>query len=205
MFRIGLAGGIGSGKSRVAERMRELGAHVIEADMLARDIVAPGSPTLDALARSFGPSVIAGDGSLDRATLAKTAFSSGERLRELNEITWPPLIGAIVRGTEELERIDPDGILVVDAALLVQWDLLDLFDAVVVVTAPVEARIARLVASGSSREDVLSRIGAQMPEKELIAAADYVIENDGTLEQLRERVDALWRSLGRATDQEEQR
>jgi dephospho-CoA kinase len=94
---------------------------------------------------------------------------------------------------------------VVDAALLVQWDVLDLFDIVLVVTAPREQRIARLVESGRSREDVLARMNAQLPEKELIEAADYVIENDGTPEQLRGRVDSFWRTLPVGNRQEDTR
>jgi dephospho-CoA kinase len=204
-LRIALAGGIGSGKSRVAQRLREFGAYVIEADELARELVEPGSPTLAALADEFGESVIADDGSLDRAALAGIAFGSDERLGRLNEITWPPLLRTIVERTEELERADPDGVLVVDAALLVQWDVLDLFDIVLVVTAPREQRIARLVESGRSREDVLARMNAQLPEKELIEAADYVIENDGTPEQLRGRVDSFWRTLPVGNRQEDTR
>jgi dephospho-CoA kinase len=195
MFRIGLAGGIGSGKSEVARRLGELGAHVIEADEVARDIVAEGSPTFAEIVSAFGESVLTADGSLDRRALAERAFASRDRLERLNAITWPPLIAEIVEKTEQVEREDPDGVLVVDAALLVQWDILDLFDAVLTVTAPVEQRLSRLTRSGMSREDALARISAQLPESALTAVADTVIANDGTLEELRERVDRFWSTL----------
>jgi dephospho-CoA kinase len=195
MFRIALIGGIGSGKTEVASRLLELGAHVIEADRVARDIVAPGSATLGMIARAFGPSVIRADGTLNREALAAAAFSSEEGLELLNQITWPPLKDAIIVETERLEREYPAGVLVVDAALLLKWDMLDLFDLVVAVTSPEKARIERLVASGKSEKDARARMRAQAPETELVEAADYVIENNGSLAELRAAVGRLWCSL----------
>jgi dephospho-CoA kinase len=195
MYLIGLTGGIGSGKSEVARRLSELGARVIEADQVARELTSPGSETLDAIRDAFGESVIRADGTLDRSRLAGIAFGSEEQLETLNRITWPPLKSAIIRNVEQVAREDPECVLVVDAALLVQWDMLDLFDRVVAVTAPEELRISRVAGSGRFRDDVASRIRAQLPESALIVEADTVIENDGTLDELRRRVDELWRSL----------
>ena len=202
MFRIGLAGGIGSGKSEVAGRLSELGAHVMEADAVAREIVRAGSPTLEAVVEAFGRSVLKEDGSLDRAALAEVAFSSEDGLERLNAITWPPLQAAIIERSERIEREHPGGVLVVDASLLVRWEMLDFFDVVLIVTAPARLRLSRLTASGMSREDATARMRAQLPEEVLTDAADVVIENEGTLEELREKVDRFWSTLPETTQGE---
>ncbi len=201
MFRIGLTGGIGSGKSEVASRFRELGALVIDADAVARELVEPGSPVLRAIVREFGSSVLRPDGTLDRRALADAAFSSAERRKALNDVTGPPLVAEIVRRAEALEREHAQGgggsgVLVVDAALLVQWDVLDMFDLVLVVHAPRELRAERLAAAGFSEADVAARMDAQLPDDAMLAAADAVIVNDGSLDELRAKVDDLWNSLG---------
>jgi dephospho-CoA kinase len=195
MFRIGLAGGMGSGKSEVATRLSELGALVIEADAVARDMVAEGTDVLAAIVDAFGESVLADDGGLDRGALAAVAFSSEERLRTLNAITHPALIREIVRRSEELERRSPSGVLVVDAALLVQWDVLDLFDTILVVHAPIDLRVRRLVDAGFVEEDVRRRMRSQLPDDVMLAAADVVVENEGSIEELRAAVDDFWESL----------
>lgn len=195
MFRIGLAGGMGSGKSEVAARLSELGALVIEADAVARDIVAVGTPVLAAIVGAFGESVLADDGGLDRGALAAAAFSSEERTSVLNAITHPALIREIIRRSEELEKQDPSGVLVVDAALLVRWDVLDLFDVVLIVHAPRELRVSRLVEAGFGEEDVRRRMRSQLSDDVMLAAADVVIENRGSIEELRAAVDGFWESL----------
>ena len=195
MFRIGLTGGMGSGKSRVASALSELGAHVIEADAVARRLVAPGSAMLDAIVGAFGESVLAADGSLDRRALAVAAFASEERIGTLNRMTHPALVAEIVRMAEELERSHPEGVLVVDAALLVQWDMLDMFDVVLLVRAPSELRVQRLVSVGFPEDDARRRIESQLSDDDMIASADTVIENEGTLAELRAAVDGFWESL----------
>lgn len=195
MLRIGLTGGMGSGKSRVASALSDLGAHVIEADAVARRLVSPGSSMLDAIVGAFGESVLAADGSLDRRALAASAFASEERTDTLNRITHPALVAEIVRMAEELERNHPEGVLVVDAALLVQWDMLDMFDVVLLVRASSELRVQRLVSAGFSEDDVRRRIKSQLPDDDMIASADTVIENEGTLAELRAAVDGFWESL----------
>ena len=195
MFLIGLTGGIGTGKSEVARLLGERGAVVLKADDLAREIVAPGTDVHRALVAAFGASVVAADGSLDRRRLAGLAFASDRALARLNEIVHPPLVQALIARIEEVERERDRGVLVVEAALLAEWDVLDLFDMVLVVRAPLEARLARLERGGRSRDDALARMRAQLPEARLLEAADAVIENDGALGLLAGRVDDIWRTL----------
>ena len=195
MFRIGLAGGMGSGKSEVAARLSELGALVIEADAVARDIVAVGTGVFAAIVGAFGESVLADDGGLDREALAAAAFSSEERTSVLNAITHPALIREIMRRSEGLEKQSPSGVLVVDAALLVRWAVLDLFDVVLIVHAPRELRVRRLVEAGFGEEDVRRRMHSQLSDDVMLAAADVVIENGGSIEELRAAVDDFWESL----------
>ncbi len=195
MYRIGLTGGIGSGKSEVARVLRNLGARVVVADELARELVEPGSPVLSRLVEEFGEGVLLPDGSLDRRGLGALAFASSEALEKLNGITHPPLVDAIIRAIEEIERESGGGVVVVDAALLVKWDIIDLFDEVVVVTTPVEVRVGRLVAGGLPEREARERIAAQAPEQVFVEAADTVIENDGPLEELEARAERFWNSL----------
>jgi dephospho-CoA kinase len=195
VLRIGLTGGMGSGKTEVARMLAAHGARVIEADAVARELVSPGSSVLDDIVRAFGPGVLDDGGELDRRALARAAFSSEDSVRLLNSITEAPLVDELVRRAFEMERDDPAGVLVIDAALLVQWDVLDLFDVVVAVDSPVETRIGRLVADGFTEEDARRRIASQLPVEELRAAADIVITNDGSMEDLRRAVDRFWRSL----------
>jgi dephospho-CoA kinase len=195
MYRIGLTGGIGSGKSEAAEVLSDLGAVVVTADELARTIVEPGSPVLDKIVEAFGREVLTRDGTLDRGRLASLAFGDAANLAVLNEITHPPLVAAIIERLEELDRTGPDGVAVVDAALLTEWDITDLFDLVLLIAAPVEVRVARLVGSGYAEADARARIEAQLPEERLRETADRVIENESTLEELRSAVRALWRTL----------
>lgn len=195
MYRIGLTGGIGSGKSEAAGVFADLGAVVVTADELARGLVERGSPVLQRIVEAFGPEVLADDGTLDRKRLAALAFSDPAKLALLNEITHPPLVSAIIERLEELDREGPARVAVVDAALVTEWDITDLFDLVLLIAAPVDVRVERLTASGYTEADARARIDAQLPEDRLRAAADHVIENEGTPEELRTAVRALWRTL----------
>ncbi len=197
MYRVGLTGGIASGKSTVSSVLSERGAVVIEADVVARTLVEPGSPLLAELAVEFGADVLRDDGALDRAALGRIAFASEERLARLNEMTHPPLVARLIALVEDAEReaAGTGGVLVVDAALLAEWDILDLFDTIVVVDAPIEERIERLVANGLSEENARERMAAQLPPAELRTRADVVIDNDGTLDDLRRRANQLARRL----------
>lgn len=190
-FTVGLTGGMGAGKSVVAARFRELGARVVTADEIARDIVGPGSPVLSRLVAAFGPDIVGPDGSLDRRELARAAFGSEEGTERLNDIVHPPLVAKM------LERARPDGneIVVVDAALLAEWGILDQFDVVVAVTATREVRLERLVRAGYDHPDAEARMESQLDPGVVASRADIVIENNGTLTELEERAEEVWREI----------
>jgi dephospho-CoA kinase len=191
--RVGLTGGIGSGKSTVARRLAALGALVIDSDVLAREVVEPGTPGLAAIREAFGPGVIKRDGSLDRPALGRIVFADRGRLDELNAIVHPLVREAAAAIMQEAR---PSAVVVQDVPLLVENDYTGSFDLVVVVDAPDEARIARLAAErGMTAEDVRARMGAQASREERLAAADVVLDNSGSREQLMTQVDRLWEQL----------
>lgn len=193
MVRVGLTGGVASGKSTVAAILAELGAVVIDADLLARDVVAAGTPGLAAVVDAFGPEVLTADGDLDRPAMAALVFGDPERRRRLETIVHP-LVRA--RGAD-LEAAAPAGAVVVhDIPLLVETGQADRFDAVVVVDVPVETQIDRMVAlRGMTRAEAEARIAAQASREERRAAATHLIVNDASLAQLRTRVEEIYLSL----------
>ena len=195
MYRIGLTGGIGSGKSEAARVLADLGAAIVTADELARKLVEPGGPVLSRIVDAFGGEVLRSDGTLDRGRLAGLAFGDPAKLAVLNAITHPPLVAAIIERLEELDRTGPEGVAVVDAALLTEWDITDLFDLVLLIRAPREVRVARLAAAGYAESDARARIEAQLPDERLVEAADRVIDNATTLDDLRGAIEELWRTL----------
>jgi dephospho-CoA kinase len=195
MYLIGLTGGIASGKTAVATRLREHGAVVVDADALAREVVEPGTPALAEIAAEFGDAVIAPDGSLDRPALGAVVFSQPDRLARLNAITHP----AVWRRARELfaaaEAHDPHAVVVYDVPLLVEaaGTRPITFDLVVVVQADVETRLQRLVElRGMDRAEAARRIGSQATDADRLAVADVVIDSNGTLDETMGRVDALW-------------
>jgi dephospho-CoA kinase len=193
VLRIGLTGGIGSGKTAVARLLAERGATVVDADALAREVVEPGTPGWAAVVAEFGDGVLAPDRSLDRAALAARVFGDGAALAALNAIVHP-LVGA--RAAElaaEAEQRDPDGVLVYDVPLLVENKLAAGFDLVLVVEAPVELRLARLAERGLAAAEARARMEAQADDAERRAVADFVIVNDGDLTHLAAEVDRFWR------------
>jgi len=190
MLRVGLTGGIGSGKSTVAQRLGELGALVIDADLLAREVVAVGSPGLAAVRQRFGDAVLAPDGSLDRAALGEIVFSD-PRAREDVEAITHPLIGARTRSI--LESAAPERILVHDVPLLVEKDMTADYHLTVVVGADEDLRVARLTGGrGFTEVDVRGRIAAQASDRDRRAAADAWLDNNGTVDALLAQVDDLW-------------
>jgi dephospho-CoA kinase len=220
MLRVGLTGGLGSGKSTVAHQLRELGAEVIESDELGRVLMEPGQPVNAEIVRAFGPEVVDPDGRLNRARLAELVFSTrpGNRLKELNAIVHPAVIQAQLQWMKAVFARDPAAVAVVVSALLfeverdareagqsegVLGDWRKRIDRIVVVTAPDEVKIARYVAkmhsNGISREaaeaDARSRIAHQIPDAAKAARADYVIENSGDISALRPLVEDLWLRL----------
>jgi dephospho-CoA kinase len=193
--RIAVTGGIGSGKSAVTSRLAELGAVVVDADALAREVVEPGTPGLAAVVEEFGADVLRPDGSLDRAALAALVFSDPERRAALEAIVHP-LVGR--RSQELLDAAPPEAVVVYDVPLLAESAHLgrvEGFDAVVVVEAPVETRVQRLVARGLAEDDARARIAAQATDAERRAIADHVLDNSGGLEALDAAVDRLWAAL----------
>jgi dephospho-CoA kinase len=191
MLRIGLTGGIGAGKSTVARRLGELGATVIDADRLAREVVEPGTPGLAAVVEAFGPQVLLADGRLDRPALGQIVFGDAGQLARLNAIVHP-LVGERTRAL--VEHAPTDAVLVHDVPLLVENRATGGFDLVMIVDAPEEERIRRLVGDrGMSRDDALARIRAQASDEQRRAVADIWIDNSGSPEATRDQVDAAWR------------
>jgi dephospho-CoA kinase len=192
-MRVGLTGGIGAGKSLVSVLLSERGAVVIDYDLMAREAVAVGTPALAAIVARFGPGVLLADGTLDRPALGAVVFGDEDARRELEAITHPA-IGALAW---ERDGAAPDGAVIVhDHPLLVETGLAELMDMVVVVDAPEEVQIDRLVRlRRMSEADARSRMGAQATREDRIAAADVVIDNSGSVEELVPQVDALWQRL----------
>jgi dephospho-CoA kinase len=214
MLRVGLTGGLGSGKSTVAGFLRELGAEVIEADALGRQVMGPGQQVFQEIVHVFGAEVVGSDGRLNRARLAQLAFQDG-RLNDLNAIVHPAVIEAQQRWMNEVFARDPAAVAVIESALIFEVvrdarargemegilaDWRRRIDRVVVVTAPDELKIARYVARinppATAREavkaDARLRLAYQIPDPEKAAMSDYVIDNKSDMEALRAQVDALW-------------
>jgi dephospho-CoA kinase len=185
-IRVGLTGGIASGKSTVSAMLAELGAVIIDADALAREVVAKGTPGLHAVAAEFGEELLGPDGELDRAAMGRLVFADESARKRLEAIVHPLVFERIV---ELEEGAADDAVVVHDIPLLAESGRADTFDAVVVVDAPPEVQIERMVRDrGWTREEAESRIRAQASREDRLAIATHVIENTGTREDLRERV-----------------
>ena len=193
MLMVGLTGGIGAGKSAVARRLAELGAVVIDADALAREVVAPGTPGLAEVVAAFGPAVLDPDGALDRSALGRIVFADDERRRRLEAIIHPRVRA---RAAEIAASAPPDAVVVNDVPLLVEAGLAGLYQVVIVVLASEDVRVARLLHDrGMTEADVRARITAQATDEQRRAVADIVIVNDTDMDSLRSQVDAAWASL----------
>src|SRR3954447_23726997 len=189
-MRVGLTGGIASGKSTVASMLVELGAVLIDGDALAREVVARGTPGLAQVVAEFGDELLMADGDLDRPALGRIVFSDEAARRRLEAITHP----LIFERYAELEAAAPaDAVVVHDIPLLAESGRADTFDAVIVVDVPAELQIERMVRDrGWSREEAESRIAAQASREDRLAIATYVIENTGDLDQLRAEVENVF-------------
>jgi dephospho-CoA kinase len=192
MLRIGLTGGIGSGKSTAAARFAELGAVVIDADRLAREVVEVGTPGLATVIRRFGTGILRPDGSLDRPKLGQLVFENPDALAELNSIVHP-LVAE--RSAELMAAAGPDAVVVYDVPLLVENDLAAGFDAVVVVEAPLAVRLTRLASRGLAEDEARARIARQATDEQRRAMATVVLDNSGDRAALERAVDAAWREL----------
>ena len=217
MLRVGLTGGLGSGKSTVASLLRSLGAHVIEADNLGRTLMEPGQQVYADIVSTFGPDVVGPDGSLDRARLATLAFQGG-RVNELNAIVHPAVIAAQQKWMEAVFANDPAAVAVIESALIFEVErdarargesetiLADWrrrIDRIVVITAPDELKIARYAARVSpfpagrapAEADARVRLAHQIPDADKVGRADYVLDNTGDEAALRVQVESLWQLL----------
>ena len=193
MILVGLTGGIGSGKSSVSARLSQLGAVIVDADAIVRDLQQPGAPLLDALAERFGAAIIREDGSLDRAAVATLVFADPNALKDLNQLVHPAV------GREMNRRIDEQiftkHVVVLDIPLLAE-NPRDGLAATIVVDCDIDIAVDRLVEHrGFSREDAHARIARQASREARLALATFVINNDGSVEELRSQVDALWTVL----------
>jgi dephospho-CoA kinase len=189
---VGLTGGLGSGKSTVAALLGEHGAVIIDADVVAREVVRAGTPGFAAVVARFGPDVVGRDGELDRAALARIVFADGAALDELNAIVHP-LVGS--RSAELAAAVPPGAVVVHDIPLLAENGLADRFDTVVVVEADREIRLARLAERGLTRAEAEARMAAQATDEKRRAIADEIVRNDGDLDSLARQVDRLWDRL----------
>ena len=193
MTTVGLTGGIGSGKSTVSRQLADRGAVVIDYDLLAREAVEPGTPGLAAIVERFGPEVLAADGALDRPALGAVVFADESARRDLEAITHPAIRDL---AAQRVADAPADAVVVHDHPLLVEMGMAALCDVVVVVDVPAEVQVERLVRDrGMSESDARARLAAQSSREDRLAAADVVLDNTGSLEDLRAAVDVLWTRL----------
>jgi dephospho-CoA kinase len=190
VLMVGLTGGIGSGKTAVARRLAELGALVIDADALAREVVAPGTDGLAEVVAAFGSGVLTPDGAMDRTAVAAMVFGDNDKRRRLEAIIHPRVRE---RSTRMIAEAPPDAVVVNDVPLLVESGMASHFDLVIVVLASEEVRLHRLINErGMTEETIRARFAAQATDEQRRAVADIEIVNEGTIEELMATVDAVW-------------
>lgn len=195
MLRVGLTGGIGAGKSEVSRRLAAQGAVIIDADLIAREVVAPGTDGFTAVVEVFGPDVVGSDGALDRSRLGDVVFADNEKLTALNSIVHPR-VGARMRELED--AAGPGSVVVHDVPLIAENGLADAYDLVVVVDVPPRIQLDRLVRHrGMSREQAQARMAAQASREQRLSIADIVVDNSGSLAELDRQVGELWSELRR--------
>jgi len=208
MLKVGLTGGIASGKSAVGEMFVALGAYLVQADRIAHSLMRPGEPVYNEVVRHFGREILNPDGGVNRAKLAEVAFGSAtgaegvraSRIEELNRIVHPAVIRSQEEWMQAIGLRDPHGVAIVEAALILEAGVGDRFDRLIVVTCNMEERVARFAARQKiaievARREVVRRMAAQMSDAEKVKAADDVIENSGSLDHTRAQVLRLWETL----------
>jgi len=207
MLKVGLTGGIASGKSLVGEVFVTLGARLVQADRIAHQLMLPGQPVYNDVVRHFGGAILNPDLSVNRAKLAEAAFgpansgaSTPSRIKELNRIVHPAVLRSQEEWMDEMGRQDPHAVAIVEAALLIEAGAAKRFDRLIVVTCSDEQRIARFAARqklplDAGQKEVDRRMAAQMPEVEKAKLADFVIDNSGSLDHTREQVRQVWQHL----------
>jgi dephospho-CoA kinase len=195
VLRVGLTGGIGAGKSEVSGRLAAQGAVIVDADLIAREVVAPGTDGFAAVVETFGPDVLGPDGALDRSRLGDIAFADKQKLAALNAIVHP-LVGARMRELEE--AAGPGSVVVHDVPLIAENGLADAYDLVVVVDVPPRIQLDRLIRHrGMNREQARARMAAQASRAQRLSIADIVVDNSGSLAELDRQVGELWSELRR--------
>ena len=192
-MRIGLTGGIAAGKSSVSEILASLGAWILDADAVSREMVEPGSAGLEGIVREFGEKILKADGTLDRAALGAEVFSDDARRGRLNGILHPIIKSEMLNRAGRIESEYPDAIVIMDVPLLIESGWQDMADEVWLVTAPLEERIRRIaLRDGLDRRQAERRIAAQMPDGEKVKYADIIINNDGNMDELKAIVSDLY-------------
>jgi dephospho-CoA kinase len=209
MLKVGLTGGIASGKSVVGDMLVEQGAHLVQADHIAHQLLQPGQSVYYEVVAHFGREILNYDGTVNRERLAEAAFgkassATASRIQELNRIVHPAVIRGQEGWMEEIGRQYANGVAIVEAALILEAGAGKRFDRLIVVTCTDEQRIARFAARQkldleTARKEVTRRMAAQLPEAEKIKAADYVIDNSGSLDNTRAQVQEVWERLAAAT------
>ena len=204
MLRVGLTGGIGCGKSTVAAMMRELGCHIIDADEMAHALIARGTPACIEIRRQFGPGVFASDGSIDRARLASLVFADGQKLAALNAIVHPAVLSQIDKEFKRLSAIDPRGVAIVEAALLIESGYHLRLDRLILVSCTREQQMERLTnptfGRAMSREQAEQRIASQMTLEQKRKLAHEEVDCSGSLDYTRKQVQILVGRLTRMAD-----
>jgi dephospho-CoA kinase len=208
MLKVGLTGGIAAGKSVVGEMFVALGARLVQADRIAHSLMQPGEAVYNEVVRHFGREILNPDGSVNRAKLAEVAFGPAtapeskraSRIEELNRIVHPVVIRSQEEWMQEVGRQDPHAVAIVEAALLLEAGAGKRFDRLIVVTCSEEQRVTRFAARQkidleAARKEVIRRMAAQLSDEEKIKAADFVIDNSGSLEKTREQVRQVWQKL----------
>ena len=200
LLRVGLTGGIATGKSFCLSRFAELGAATIDADRIARDVVAPGTPGLAAVTQRFGPGVVTAAGALDRAALGRIVFADDGARRDLERIIHPAVYDIVERWFTEQQAnaLDGDGprIAIADIPLLYETGQSDRFDSVIVAACPPEVQVQRVMArDGLAEPDARRRMAAQLPIEEKRRRADHVIDTSGTFDDTRREVDRVWQAI----------
>jgi dephospho-CoA kinase len=207
-LKVGLTGGIATGKSVVGEMFVTLGAHLVQADRIAHSLLQPGEAVYNEVVRHFGSAILNPDGSVNRAKLAEAAFGPetdtaskrASRIEELNRMVHPEVLRRQEEWMNSIGQQDPKGVAIVEAALILEAGAGKSFDRLIVVTTNPEQRVARFAARQkmdleAARKEVSRRMAAQLPDSEKVKAADFVIDNSGSLESTREQVEKLWASL----------
>jgi len=208
MLKVGLTGGIASGKSVVGEMFVALGAHLVQADRIAHSLMQPGEAVYNEVVRHFGRGILNPDGSVNRSKLAEVAFGPltdaagkrASRIEELNRIVHPVVLRSQDEWMYAIGQQDPQAVAILEAALILEAGAAERFDRLVVVTCNTEQRAARFAVRQkidieTARKEVARRMAAQLPDEEKIKSASYVIENSGSLEQTREQVRQVWEKL----------